>query len=122
MSDKSKRPWFRFHLLTAMLMMFAAGGFVWANTLPQRYDLIYNSKTDSYYIDTLEEPDYYVRCYGWPLSFFAVIEFEKHFLPKPFALDLLALGGGIAGVAFVCELILRRREARQRSLDRQGPA
>jgi hypothetical protein len=30
-----KRPWFRFHLLTAVVMMFAAGVFIWINTRPR---------------------------------------------------------------------------------------
>ena len=113
MSDKPNRPWFRFHLLTAMLMMFAAGGFVWVNTLPESYDLIYDSKSDSYSIDSSEKPDYDVRCYGWPTSFLAITEFDKTFLPKPFALDLLALAGGMAGVAFLSESLLRRRDSRK---------
>ena len=29
MSDKPKRPWFRFHLLTAVLMMVVGGGIVY---------------------------------------------------------------------------------------------
>ena len=29
MTSNPKRPWFRFHLLTAVVMMFAAGGALW---------------------------------------------------------------------------------------------
>jgi len=34
MNDRSKRPWIQFHLSTAVVMMFAAGGGVYLNTLP----------------------------------------------------------------------------------------
>lgn len=34
MSDKTMHPWFRFQLLTLMLMTLTAGGFVYLNTLP----------------------------------------------------------------------------------------
>jgi hypothetical protein len=32
MSEKPKRPWFRFQLLTLVLLALAAGGMMWANT------------------------------------------------------------------------------------------
>ena len=32
MSSSLKRPWFRFHLLTAVLMMATAGGMLWMNS------------------------------------------------------------------------------------------
>ena len=51
MSEKPKRPWFRFHLLTAMLMMLSAGAFLGLN-LKRRPD-----------------PPFAGTCQGWPLVF-----------------------------------------------------
>lgn len=34
--SKPKRPWLRLHLSTALLLTFAAGGLIWANTAEQR--------------------------------------------------------------------------------------
>jgi hypothetical protein len=52
MSEKPKRPRFRFHLLTAVVMMVAAGGLMWANShmscemteLPPKIHAFYHGK------------------------------------------------------------------------------
>lgn len=51
---RSTRPWFQFHLTTAIVLMFVAGGLLWANLIPSRGP----------YRDT---PGIESRCYGWPL-------------------------------------------------------
>ena len=35
MTDKPRRPWFQIHLSTAIVLMFVAGGLVWANIRPR---------------------------------------------------------------------------------------
>src|SRR5579864_7254057 len=54
MSEKPKRPWLRFHLSTAIVMMIVVGGLLWANTrLTDRLDDPFGS---------------FVECRGWPLT------------------------------------------------------
>jgi hypothetical protein len=53
---------FQIHLSTAIMLMFAAGGLIWANFMPQRY----------YESGRIPSPDvagdiYYYN-YGWPLQ------------------------------------------------------
>ena len=57
MTSSRKRPWFRFHLLTAVVMMFAAGAMVWANIVPSRHE-----DGNGY----LTHPYLYDLDYGWP--------------------------------------------------------
>ena len=59
MSEKPKRPWFRFHLLTAVLMMAAAGGLMLAN-MPRHFRGNLPDMGDAY--------NYRVEV-GWPWSF-----------------------------------------------------
>ena len=92
MSEKPKRPWFRFHLLTAVLMMLTFGGLLAAETL--------NSKTMNAWLEatvlSLEKAD-------------AVSADEMAYLPFCLLFNLLP----VVVVAFATEFLLRRREARK---------
>ena len=60
MSDGPKRPWFRFHLLTAVLMMFAAGVWIGINCRAAHVSTQQNSIQ-------VENWDYR----GWPMTWSA---------------------------------------------------
>ena len=119
MSDKPKRPWFRFHLLTAVLMMFAAGAMIWPNFVPnlqfQYVHYKYKSK--------------FARYYGWPASFAwhsyaAVITddgkivkgearpMELNWIPG-LIIDAAFYAAVLGGIAYFSESLIRRREARK---------
>ena len=51
---KEKRPWFQIHLSTAVVLMFAAGGLMWANST-------------KYFVFTSRD-DHQVGCRGWPIT------------------------------------------------------
>jgi hypothetical protein len=120
MSDqKPKRPWFRFHLLTLVLMALAAGTFLGANMRERLGD----RKVGEW------------RCYGWPFDVAevrGVITFSISGEPDPIiadpfdpvafgpqynganiALNCMMALSVLAAVAFVSEFLIRRREARK---------
>jgi hypothetical protein len=101
MSDIPKRPWFRFHLLTAVLMMVVAGGVSLAN------------------MREYERASYFYRhralMIGWPLGFrehptwdSVDVTWSKMHLAEDMAVALAI----IAAVALVSEFIIRCREVR----------
>ena len=118
MSDTSKRPWFRFHLLTAVLMMLGAGGVLGMNIQhPEsiKFEQKVNGRTHSF---TTLAP-------GWPFRLEAL---DGHIRPtKGTAQDylnrfatwhmVLAIAVNmtivLVPVASICEFILRRREGRR---------
>jgi hypothetical protein len=106
MSDKPRRAWFQIHLSTAILMMFVAGGLMWANVVE---DISYYW-VQPYVGDPIRLE---LRKQGWPIRF---TEYYLYDSQKPnywkcaadFATALVIL----AAIAFVCEYFIRRREAR----------
>ena len=106
MSEKLKRPWFRFHLLTAVLMTFAAGGLVLENPLKQKVDGM---------------PAFYAR--GWPIS--AMYDIDPDYWSAPaepiqfrvdaahIVMDIAFSIVALSAVALASESLLRRREARK---------
>ena len=107
MSDKPKRPWFRFHLLTAVLMMLAASGALWWE-LTAANDGIF-------------------RRFGWPLTAYRVAtdygallislmtsdDGRPVFYGKAIFVDSIIALGGVLAIGILCELLLRRREGRK---------
>jgi hypothetical protein len=107
MSKKPKRRWFRFHLMTAVLMMVAAGGLIGQNAVIR---------------ETVEEYRI-VNGFGWPFIFRPTFirEFDD---PNPerygydlnlwhLSLNTLLLVSILLCVALISESILRRREGRR---------
>ena len=124
-SEKPTRPWFRFHLLTTVLMTLAAGGMLWMN------------------VNVVFDGDYIVwRGWPWPywhhvLKYEGVNEYGytrshrslsaipgappgfKRFTEPGYYPALRVLGDAglglfvIFAVALVSELLLRRREGRK---------
>jgi hypothetical protein len=60
MNSNPKRPWFRFHLLTAVLIMVTAGGVIGINFTAQRL------------------PPFKGAVYGWPYYVVEDLSFEEH--------------------------------------------
>ena len=78
MTSSPKRPWFRFHLLTLVLMMFVAGFSLMENLHPQ-IDVFRE------YVDTSREPSdmppsiglFQKLRYGWPFKFHSFLREES---------------------------------------------
>ncbi len=94
-----KRPWFQFHLSTAVVLMFVAAGLLWLNMR-----------------DTWSP---WVILHGWPfVATERMVHFDNDF---PFALHVKPLGLAANAlfalvvlylVAFLCEWRIRRKSAR----------
>lgn len=135
MSEKPKRPWLRFHLVTAIFMVATAGCLLGAN-LRARYRLV-PGDSDFGISDILWQ-----HAYGWPIEALLVLEqtgiggeFRENGdvialtgskIPEPetgssiwtvwfgyrIALDVLVAVAILLAVAFISEWLIRRREAR----------
>ena len=124
MSDKPKRPWFRFHLLTAVLLMLAAGGIMSANLIG------YEGRAVS--VEYFNEKGVmHERRWGWPwpaaystqyppLGRELLLEIgtmDKHnasgYVTKHVVYDVCVGALILAAIALVSESLLRRREARR---------
>ena len=105
MSDEPKPRSFQFHLLTAIVLMFVAGGFLALNVIPSR-----------------PIPKYYIYERGWPFMFCRWFYDGKNYLFDMFdagALindSLLALAC-IALSAKLCEFLIRRRKTQKDNCD-----
>jgi len=106
---KKKRPWFQFHLSTAIVLMFVAAGLLWLNLR----DPVLTSK--NCYGD-----GWYIWDRGWPLphSRVGTTEFpmteeylDALFFPGMLADSIVGLSVLVA-VAVACEWPIRRREAK----------
>jgi len=99
-----KRGWFQFHLSTAVILMFVAGGLIGLNVHERR--------------PSAEEGwVWLLSTRGWPWAFsarddfwwnssYGTIEWHTEF----FLLDMLVGLSVLAGVAMLLEWLLRRRE------------
>ena len=102
-----KRPWFQFHLSTAVVLMFVASGLLWLNLR----DPVLTSK-NAY-------GGFFMWDRGWPLAYgrvrsddYFVTEYlDALFFPGLFADSIVGLGVLLA-VAVACEWPIRRREAK----------
>ena len=114
MSEKSKRPWFRFHLLTAVLMMIGAGGAAGVNATP-RYFVWKNSDKISSYWHAL--PGYAFKAWGWPLPAVSAVRDEDlvkiNWIGKAVFIDAIVAGGIFLFMLVISEFLLRRREGRK---------
>ncbi len=131
MSDASTRKWLRFHLLTAVLLMFTAGGLIGLNM--RRVEKVDYNKIPATvpplppgetghpaYTQIVES-----TVQGWPLDFYRAVSthetyFESIILPpvvtwNQTSMILNSISGIaiLAAVAAITEFLLRRREARK---------
>ena len=125
MSETPKRPWFRFHLLTLVLMMFAAGVFLWANVRDSAAPAGLNGTWRGFPFPMFSEMhpripfgnDSNVLLWRHDLYFnIGPIRFEYHDNGWCYGLVVInALIGVVvlAAVACVSESLIRRREGRK---------
>ncbi len=137
MTEPPRRKRFQIHLSTAIVLMFVAGGLLWANTYARieskcewvgqpasQPDAPYNDEERTRYIQTLR---------GWPFSALKTSDYSfrsiqgstdplKSFERVPGSTQIRALwvcidiliGLGLLGVSwFLCESLIRRRAARK---------
>ena len=133
MSEKPKRPWFRFHLLTGIVAMLTAGSMLGANVVwRQGRPLVPAPALDSQEAAIRANWNFgHFRIRGWPLRFYerydgtnlvayaetyvASVEGEQY-LPEA-GFELWALLADVAiglfiliAVTFVSETVIGRRE------------
>lgn len=85
MSDKFRRSWFQLHLSTAIVLMFVAGGLLWANVhlFPgdkRRYD-IYTGMKNPWgwgYHAVYKLSHFDIQEYGWPMTLHATSQSTPH--------------------------------------------
>jgi hypothetical protein len=92
----SKRRWFQLHLSTAIILMFAAGFFLYLNCRK----LVYQS---GYYICGWPEPFYYSGGFQQSLSYHL-----GPFEPVLLLINILFALILLAEIAFICEAVNRR--------------
>ena len=105
MTDKPRRAWFQLHLSTAIVLMFVAGGLLWANIRVQEVSSIYP-------FPFLIE---YAR--GWPMLYLNYSRVgappnDQYWTWLNLLINLLCSIGLLTVVAAISERVLRRREAR----------
>lgn len=106
---RMKLPRLQLHLSTCIVLMFVAGGLIWAN-VPQKRDVPLQVKTESELIA------YFAQ--GWPYSF-RILEFvnpdvtEGYYDTRleyaPLARNICIALAILAATAILCEWLLRRR-------------
>jgi hypothetical protein len=122
MSEKPKRPWFRFHLLTLVLMALVAGGMLGANILLHPAWPVNRNESQrrcmrgfpcaaySFIDDTLPEDNYGGGSGGGVSGYF---EYQPHFRFSGVAADSVLMLIVVIGVLASSELLIRHREARK---------
>ena len=105
MSDKPKRPWFRFHLLTAVLVTWSLA-----------VSLLLNFSAEK--LTFLGEKSGIEWHYGWPIRSFGVLTDLNGNRPYYYIRDYGYVAGDILAaftmsviVAFISESLIRRRES-----------
>ncbi len=110
MTNPPPRKRFQIHLSTAIVMMFVAGGIIWANAL----------QSDG----SSPEGAYRRYTYGWPLEFYHRQFYGDILLEAtwgvyyPYAriiIDLVVALAILFSTHFLCEWLIRRRAARKGS-------
>jgi len=110
------RKRFQIHLSTAIVMMFAAGGLIWANAVPEATRS--NGVLPSSYVQGMAYSNYEFRCYGWP--WVAVVWTQERagnivtwqgadvFNRKELAADILVALAILVSLTTLCEWRIRR--------------
>jgi hypothetical protein len=115
MSEKPKRPWFRFHLLTAVALVLIAGAFIGAN-LTNRLTFWQELR---FYLHGGTE-----HRYGWPMVAYEAGAIrcsdpdrgEREYTnwnQMAIAVDCISGIGLLLAAATASEWLIRRREARK---------
>jgi hypothetical protein len=128
MTDHPERPWFRFHLLTLLLMTVAAGGLVGANLMRyQSYNSDIKVPKDMWeQFNAQERAQFFNVGYGWPLCCYEIVPAQHRLFFSDteeesfrsvyywsFAINIVTALLILASTAFLSEFLLRRREGRK---------
>jgi hypothetical protein len=110
--EPPRRKRFQIHLSTAIVMMFVAGGIIWANRIP-RIEKVFNPFTGG--MMSVE-----MWCYGWPIESYGEIvdsTTQLHLRTvgslMSVAFDLTVAICILLAVYIVCEWLIRLRAARK---------
>jgi len=111
MSDKPKRPWFRFHLLTALLMMFVAATMIWLNCHVRIEPLEIGDGVSS--VVPIGHAGWPAELYwkwgaGWPEH-----AGDHKWILSGIGIDAAVFVGVVLATALCSEFLLRRREGRK---------
>ena len=112
MSANRKRLWFRFHLLTAVLLMIMSGGMMMANTVRIRDEFTYGNtaseRSDGYGFPVV----WYTReRLRWGAGWSQTMQGEFHYSLHELVENIILNSAILATVALVSETLLRRRES-----------
>jgi hypothetical protein len=106
MEQPARRRRFQIHLSTAVMLMITAGGLIWGNTRAEKLPSP----------SMMGLPGYSYCGYGWPIPAIVVNEtlgsIDLNY-GIVIALDTAAALTILFAVWFVCERLIRRREARK---------
>jgi hypothetical protein len=114
-----KRPWFQFHLSTAIVLVFVAGGLIWANMRP--VNIRDPDLRNARYLTPLD-------AYGFPLTAVEIHGYralvnkrtgeactppgpsERRWSTWGVAVDAATAATTLAAAALLCEFLIRRRK------------
>ena len=116
--NEAKRPWFRFHLLTAVLMMVAASGMLWANLQMRHtaawFELCRIQDENPTWVGLLSEDA--LMEYGFPATVYSEGHrvFYTPTLHWPGILEnAVVVTALLLAIAVASEHLIRRREGRK---------
>jgi hypothetical protein len=89
-----KRPWFQYHLSTAIILMFVAGGLLWLNLTERFEDGVPPDEELTVFFDAIGAKTGLLRL-GWPRSFRTQLVGYVP-LPKDISADELSTGMALA--------------------------
>ena len=108
-----KRKWFQIHLSTALVLMFAAGGLLWANLQAEDYDDV-ATLSSGYTYRGWPLSSYRIQWWGDPAQ--TIPEVPAEWSRGNLAIDLAAALGILAAVTLAFESQARRREKNREAL------
>jgi len=113
--DKPKRKRYQFHLSTAVVMMFVAGGMIWAQFGRENLNFPIFTQAD---IDSGRWPKIFMTEQGWPFVFRRDYTRDVQLKTRDYEIRISGLVGNILvlvvllfGVAWVCETLVYGTES-----------
>jgi|SRR5579862_5517134 len=122
MPEPPRRARFQIHLSTAIVMMFVAGGLIWANFDRRVYHEKYGMTVNDWGLAFEREQNTTVIEYGYPCTAVWLIINDDGHSPHDWSIlskwrasiDAIIALMILLAVWFICEWLIRRRAARKR--------